>query len=406
LPVGTAFHNRTFALCHSLNYREWSGFYTVSSYEVHHEHEYNAIRNAAALIDITPLYKYIVQGRDATKLVNRVITRDINKVKQGQVIYCCWCDEQGKVIDDGTITRLEENKYRWTAADPSLRWFRQNGLNMDVQIEDVSERVAALALQGPTSGKLLKSVAEAGVSQIDIANLKYFRMTSGKIAGVPVDISRTGYTGDLGYEIWVPMNDSRDAVKVWDALMDVGRRFDIHPAGMLALDVARIEAGLLLIEVDYLSSKKALIPEQKYSPYELGFGKMVHLEKENFVGKAALLQQQKSGVARQLVGLEMDWVEIEERYEKFGLTPAAPAQASRVHVPVYLGSRQVGKATSTTWSPLLKKMIALASVDTAHSAPGTKLQMEITIEAVRQKVAAKVAKLPFFNPERKTKTPV
>ena len=295
MPVGTAFHDRTFALCHSLNYREWSGFYTVSSYEVHHEHEYNAIRNAAALIDISPLYKYIVEGKDATKLVNRVITRDINKVKPGQVIYCCWCDEQGKVIDDGTITRLAENKYRWTAADPSLRWFRQNGLNMDVQIEDISEKVAALALQGPTSGKLLKSVAEA-----DVANLKYFRMTSGKIAGVPVDISRTGYTGDLGYEIWVPMNDSRDAVKVWDALMDAGRRFDIHPAGMLALDVARIEAGLLLIEVDYISSKKALIPEQKYSPYELGFGKMVHLDKENFVGKAALLQQQKNGVARQL----------------------------------------------------------------------------------------------------------
>jgi aminomethyltransferase len=398
LPIGTAFHQRTFALCQSLNYREWSGYYTVSSYEVHHEHEYNAIRNAAALIDITPLYKYMVEGKDATRLVNRVITRDINKVKPGQVIYCCWCDEQGKVIDDGTITRLEENKYRWTAADPSLRWFHQNGLNMDVRIEDVSEKVAALALQGPTSGRLLKSVAEA-----DIANLKYFRVTSGKIAGVPVDISRTGYTGDLGYEIWVSWND---AVTVWDALMERGRQFDIHAAGMLALDVARIEAGLLLIEVDYVSSKKALIPEQKYSPFELGFGKMVHLEKENFVGKAALASQQQAGVSRQLVGLEMDWVEIEERYEKFGLTPAAPAQASRVHVPVYVGNRQAGKATSTTWSPLLKKMIALASVETQHSRPGTKLQMEITIEAVRQKVTATVVKLPFFSPERKTKVPV
>src|SRR4029077_16855744 len=205
--------------------------------------------------------------------------------------------------------------------------------------------------------------------------------------GVSVDISRTGYTGDLGYEIWVPW---QDAVKVWDALMAKGKQFDIHAAGMLALDVARIEAGLLLIEVDYISSKKALIPEQKYSRYELGFGKMVHLDKENFVGKAALVQQSKArqqhnGVGRQLVGLEMDWVEIEERYEKFGLTPAAPAQASRVHVPVYVGGKQVGKATSTTWSPLLKKMIALASVETAHSQPGTKLQMEITIEAVRQK---------------------
>ncbi len=398
MPVGTALHERTFALCTSLNYREWSGYYTVSSYEVHHEHEYNAIRNAAALIDISPLYKYLITGKDATRLVNRVITRDINKVKPGQVIYCCWCDEQGMVIDDGTITRLEKNKYRWTAADPSLRWFHQNGLNMDVQIEDISESVAALALQGPTSGRLLKSVAEA-----DIANLKYFRVTSGKIAGVPVDISRTGYTGDLGYEIWVPWDQ---AVKVWDALMEAGRQFDIHAAGMLALDVARIEAGLLLIEVDYISSKKALIPSQKYSPYELGFGRMVHLEKENFVGKSALERQQKNGVPRQLVGLELDWTEVEARYEKVGLTPAAPSQASRVHVPVYLHGRQVGKATSTTWSPLLKKMIALASIDTAHSQPGTKLQMEITIEAVRQKVTATVVKLPFFNPERKTKTPV
>ena len=398
MPVGTAFHERTFALCSSLNYREWSGYYTVSVYEIHHEHEYNAIRNAAALIDITPLYKYLVSGKDATKLVNRVITRDINKVKVGQVIYCCWCDEQGKVIDDGTITRLEENKYRWTAADPSLRWFRQNGLNMDVQIADISEEVAALALQGPTSGKLVKAAADA-----DIANLKYFRVTHGKIAGIPVDISRTGYTGDLGYEIWAPW---RDAVKVWDALMETGKRFDIHAAGMLALDVARIEAGLLLIEVDYISSKKALIHSQKYSPYELGFGRMVHLDKENFVGRSALAQDQKRGVARQLVGLEIDWTEVEARYEKFGLTPAAPSQASRVHVPVYIGDRQVGKATSTTWSPLLKKMIALASVETAHSQVGTKLQMEITIEAVRQRVTAKIVKLPFFSPERKTAVPV
>jgi len=398
VPIGTAFHERTFPLCHSLNYREWSGYYTVSVYEVHHEHEYNAIRNAAALIDISPLYKYLVTGKDATKLVNRVITRDIRKVSVGQVIYCCWCDEQGKVIDDGTITRLDENKYRWTAADPSLRWFRQNGINMDVQIEDISEKAAALALQGPTSGKLLKSVAEA-----DIANLKYFRVTHGKIAGVPVDISRTGYTGDLGYEIWVPWNE---AVKVWDAVMEFGKRFDIHAAGMLALDVARVEAGLLLIEVDYTSSKKALIPSQKYSPYELGFGKMVHLNKENFVGKAALEQDQKQGVARQFVGLEIDWTEVEARYETFGLTPAAPSQASRVAVPVYCGEKQVGKATSTTWSPVLKKMIALASIETSHAKLGTRLQMEITIEAIRQRVTAKIVKMPFFNPARKTAVPV
>ena len=398
MPVGTAFHQRTLALCHSLSYREWSGYYTVSVYEVHHEHEYNAIRNASALIDITPLYKYLVTGRDATKLVNRVITRDINKVAVNQVIYCCWCDEHGKVIDDGTITRLAENTYRWTAADPSLRWFRQNGLNMDVQVEDVSEKIAALALQGPTSGNLLKAVADA-----DIANLKYFRVTQGKIAGAAVHISRTGYTGDLGYEIWVPWND---ALKVWDALVEKGKAFDLHAAGMLALDVARIEAGLLLIEVDYISSKKALIPSQKYSPYELNFGRMVHLEKENFIGKSALVKDQKNGVARQLVGLEVNWPEVEAHYDRFGLAPQAPSQASRVHVPVYVNGKQVGKATSTTWSPLLKKMISLGSLQTEYSKPGTRVEMEITIESVRLKVGATVVKTPFFSPSRKTAVPV
>jgi len=402
LPIGTAFHERTFALCQSLNYREWSGYYTVSVYEVHHEHEYNAIRNACALIDISPLYKYLITGKDATKLVNRVITRDVDKVAVGQVIYACWCDEDGKVIDDGTVTRLEENKYRWTAADPSLRWFRQNGLNMDVEIEDISEQTAALALQGPTSAKLLKTVADA-----DIANLKYFRKTSGTIAGVPVDISRTGYTGDLGYEIWIPLsNGGSDGLKVWDALMEKGKQFDIHAAGMLALDVSRVEAGLLLIEVDYTSSKKALIPSQKCSPYELGFGKMVHLEKENFIGKRALARENKQGVARQLVGLEVDWVEVEEQFDKFGLSPAAPSQASRVAVPVYSGDKHIGKATTTAFSPLLKKLIALASVGTEYSKPGTKLQMELTIEAQRKQTTATVVPLPFFNPKRKTATPV
>jgi len=267
-----------------------------------------------------------------------------------------------------------------------------------VQIEDISEKVAALALQGPTSAKLLKTVADA-----DIANLKYFRVTRGKIAGIPVDISRTGYTGDLGYEIWIPWND---ALKVWDAVAEKGKQFDLHAAGMLALDVARVEAGLLLIEVDYLSSKKALIPSQKYSPYELGFAKMVHLEKENFIGKRALERDAKNGVPRQLAGLEVDWTDVEQLYERYGLTPAAPAQASRVAVPVYSGDKQVGKATTTSWSPTLKKMISLASLETEYSKAGTQLQMEITIEAIRLKTNVKVTTLPFFNPARKTATPV
>jgi aminomethyltransferase len=398
VPVGTAFHERTLALCESLNYREWSGYYTVSVYEMHHEHEYNAIRNSAALIDISPLFKYRVTGKDATKFVNRVISRDVNKVSIDQVIYCCWCDPDGKVIDDGTITRLAETEYRWTAADPSLRWFQQNALGLNVRIEDISEQVAALALQGPTSGRLLNTVAEA-----DITNLKYFRVTHGTIAGVPVDISRTGYTGDLGFEIWMPW---KNAVKVWDELNSKGKAFDIHPAGMIALDIARIEAGLILIEVDYTSSKKALIDAQKFSPAEIGLGKLVDLKKETFVGREALQREAKKGPDRALVGLEINWNEVESLYDKVGMAPQVPSMASRTAVPVYRGGRVVGKATSTTWSPTLKKMIALACVSRENSTVGTTLSMEITVEAVRHAVSAKIVPLPFFNPPRKTAVPV
>ncbi len=399
MPIGTAFHERTFPLCESLNYREWSGYYAVSSYEPHHEHEYNAIRNAAALIDISPLFKYRVTGPDATRLVDRIITRDMHKVSVGQVIYTPWCDEHGKVIDDGTVSRLEENAYRWTAADPSLRWFTQNASGMDVAIEDISETVAALALQGPTSGRLLKSL----VKDADIENLKYFRVTGGTIAGVPVEISRTGYTGDLGYEIWVL---SEHAVRVWDALMAAGRAFDIHPAGMLALDVARVEAGLLLIEVDFNSCKKALIDEQRYSPFEMGLGRLVHTSKNRFIGQAALITEQKRGHAREIVGLEIDWPEVEQLYETAGLPPAVSPITSRVAVPVFNGGTQIGKATSSTWSPTLKKMIALATLKREHTKLGTQLQFEVTVEARRHRVRATVVKMPFFNPKRKTAIPV
>ena len=398
MPIGTAVHERTFPLCESLNYREWSGYYAVSAYEAHHDHEYNAIRQAAALIDISPLYKYRVSGKDATRLVDRIVTRDCRKVSVGSVIYTPWCDEHGQTIDDGTVSRLEENVWRWTAADPSLRWFRQNAVGLDVQIEDISEQVAALALQGPTSGRLLRAVADA-----DVENLKYFKVTSGKIAGVPVDISRTGYTGDLGYEVWMPWND---AVRVWDELMGKGKAFDVHAAGMLALDVSRIEAGLLLIDVDFNGSKKALIPSQRYTPLEMGLGRLVALDKGRFVGQNSLREESRRGPAREIVGLELEWDAIEAVYEKLSLAPQIPAAASRVAVPVYDGGDWVGKATSTTWSPTLKKMIALATIRAGHNAIGTRLEMEYTVEAVRHRVPASVVKIPFFNPPRKTATPV
>jgi aminomethyltransferase len=397
VPVGTPFHERTFPLCESLNYREWSGYYTVSAYETHHEHEYNAIRNAAALIDISPLFKYIVSGRDASRLVDRVITRNVFAMAVGQVFYTPWCDEEGMVIDDGTVARLGEQRFRWTAADPNLRWLTQNAAGMDVTIEDVSERIAALALQGPMSARVLRACAQA-----DIDGLRYFHVTSGEIAGVTVDISRTGYTGDLGYEIWM---DSDRALDVWDALMRAGQAFDLKPAGMLALDVARVEAGLLLIDVDFTGSRKAMVPAQKYTPYQMGLERLVNPQKAPFIGRDALVRERERGVPRMVVGLEVDWLDVEALYEREGLAPIAPAAAARVAVPVMRGTRQVGRATTTAWSPTLKQLIALATIDAPHFDEGTQLRMEVTVEGTRHFVGATVVRTPFFSPSRKTETP-
>jgi aminomethyltransferase len=399
VPIGTAVHDRTLALCESLNYREWSGYFAVSSYEVHFHHEYNAIRNASALIDISPLFKYVVRGKDARRLIDRVVTRDMSRVEVGQMIYTPWCDEHGRIIDDGTVARLDDDVYRWTAADPTLRWIRENASGLDVEVEDVSTRTAALALQGPTSAAILALAADA-----DIAALKYFRVARATIGGVPVEISRNGYTGDLGYEIWMPWEA---ALQVWDALMHTGRAYDLRAAGMLALDVARIEAGLLLIEVDYVSSRRATLEAQMSTPDELGWERLVSLDKaEPFVGRKALRElRRRGGPSKRLVGLELDWSDVERAHERFGLTPSVPAAASRQSVPVFRGERQIGKATSTTWSPTLKKMIALASVETPLAAPGTLLMMEVTVEAHRLKAGARVVPLPFFNPPRKTAVP-
>jgi aminomethyltransferase len=394
MPIGTCFHTRTAALCESMSWRDWAGYFAVSTYEVHHEREYNAIRNAAALIDVSPLFKYRVTGRDATRLVDRVVTRDVLKMKPGQVAYTHWCDGRGKVIDDGTVSRLEEDVYRWTAAEPNLRWIHMNSHGLQVRVEDLTERLGALALQGPTSRSILESCLDDG----DISHLKYFRVMPARLAGIPVEISRTGYTGDLGYEIWVAWEKGE---ALWDALMAAGRPYDITPTGMLALDVARIEAGLILLDVDYVSSRKALIPAQQYSPYEIGLGRLVHLNKAPFIGQQALRAEARTGSARQLVGLEVDWDALERLHEEAGLPPQLPLTASRVSVPVFKGGRQVGRASSSTWSPTLKKMIALATIGSEHAQAGGHLEMEFTVNHERKHVGVTVRALPFFDPPRK-----
>jgi aminomethyltransferase len=263
-----------------------------------------------------------------------------------------------------------------------------------VAIEDVTEQVAALALQGPRS----RAVLEALTGE-DWGDLRYFGRRAARGAGLEFDVSRTGYTGDLGYELWVA---SEDAVALWDAVMEAGEPHGARAAGMLALDVVRLEAGLILLEVDYTSSRHAVIPEQAYSPFEISLGWMVDLAKGDFVGKRALVEEQRrGGPPRRLVGLELDWDHLERAYQEQDLPPAVPSATSRTHVPVYARGQQVGRATSTGWSPTLKKALALASVEAAYERPGTPLELEWTVEARRGRVAARVAKLPFLDLERK-----
>jgi len=325
--------------------------------------------------------------------LDRVVTRDVTKCKVGQVLYTPWCDARGKVIDDGTVSRLEETLFRMTAADPTMRWLHLNATGLDVTVEDVSERTAALSLQGPNARAILELASGQALTA-----LKYFRLTAGKIRGVPVTISRTGYTGDLGYEVWV---EAARALAVWDALIEVGTPYGITPAGMLALDLARNEAGLLLIEVDYVSAHHALIDAQTSTPFELSLGWTVALDKDRFNGHDALVAEHERGPAWRFMGLEVDWDSLERLYADVGLPPKLPTTAWRASVPIYVGSIQVGYATSGCWSPLLKRYIALAHLEGACGDPGTVVDMEVTVEHRRRHATATVRSLPFFNPDRK-----
>ena len=398
MSVGTAFHPRTAPLNRKMQWREWAGYFASSVYADFHDIEYNAIREAAAVIDVSPLYKYRLTGPDVIHLADRVITRDATKLKVGQVYYTPWCDEHGKVIDDGTVHRVDEHELRWTAADPQYRWLTMNAAGLDVEIEDVTESVAALALQGPFS----RAVLEAATRQ-DFGDLRYFRRRPAKVrAGrrsISIDVSRTGYTGDLGYELWIP---AADAEAVWDAVLAAGKAYAIRPAGMLALDVTRLEAGLILLEVDYTSARHAMNPEQNYSPFEIGLGRLVSFDKADYVGKRALhAEQAKGGPARRLVGLILDWYDIERLYDEQGLPPSISPTVDRSAVPVYGDGRQVGKATSHGWSPILKQAIALASVSPRHERVGTRVQVEWTVEGRRGRVNARVVELPFLDLARK-----
>jgi aminomethyltransferase len=381
-------------LCESHEWRDWSGYLAASLYEHLHDREYYAIRNAAALIDVSPLFKYEARGPDAQRFVNRVMTRDLSRCAVGQVMYTPWCDDAGKVIDDGTVARLADDHFRITSADPNLAWFQDCAYGLNVELSDVSTSLAALALQGPNSRRILQEVLRGP----NLEGLKYYHLASTRAGGIPLTVSRTGYTGDLGYEIWV---EPTNALDLWDLLIEHGTGFGIAPAGMLALDIARIEAGLIMIQIDYISTRHALIPDQKSSPFEIGLAWAVDLGKGDFIGRKALQAEKASGSKWELVGVEVDWSSLEAQYARFALTPRVAGRASRAAVPVYKAGRQVGQMTSHTFSPLLKKYIGIATIERQYAGIGDRVGVEVTVEYTRQKADARLVKTPFYNPPRK-----
>ncbi len=391
------FFERTSKLNESQEWRRWSGYLAATNYELTHENEYFAIRTKAALLDITPLYKYIIEGPEAQGFLDRLVTRNIYICKVGQVMYTPWCDEYGKVIDDGTVQRLSEHKFRITSAEPNLEWLQYNATGMDLTISDDSVTTAALALQGPNSRVILNTTANDSLD-----SLKFFWMMDTKFGDIPVSISRTGYTGDLGFEIWL---DPKDALSVWDLLLEKGKPYGITPTGLQALDIARIEAGLILLDVDYISSRHAIIETRKSSPYELGLGWTVKMQKKDFIGKQALQREVAGGSEWEFMGIEIQWSELENHYRNVGLAPGLPSTAWRTSTPLYYNQEQVGYATSGAWSPILKRYIALAHIKSPFAKEGTVLDFELKVEHYRKLTPAQIVKTPFFDPERKRSCP-
>jgi aminomethyltransferase len=394
MPIPGPLHSRTAALCQTQEWRDWAGYLSAITYQPSHEVEYFAVRNAAGLIDVSPLYKYEVTGPDALRLVNRVMTRDIAKCRIGQVMYSPWCDEDGKVIDDGTISRLGELHFRFTAADPSLRWYQDVGFGMDAEVRDVSTELAALALQGPNSRAILKQI----FPEVDLDGLRYYHLVLTEWNSNPITITRTGYTGDLGFELWIAADQ---APKLWDRVSEVGTNHGQMPVGLAALDILRVEAGLLLLEVDYTSAPFARIPQQQSSPFEIGLGWAVALDKADFIGRDALIAERRRGSNRSFVGLEINWVDLERLFGRMNLPPQVAGRASRTPVPLYAHGKHIGQATSMVFSPILKKYVALATVQSRYAEIGQELEFEITVEYERKRATARVSKLPFYDPPHK-----
>ena len=392
-PMGTPFHARTSAACETTCWFSWPPYHVVDIY-TDFQQELRAMRTAATLNEMSPLSKIRVSGRDAPRLVHRLITRDAIAQQVGQVLYAPWCNQDGKVVGDGLVLRLDETTYMFVAG-PSDQWFTSNAAGLDVQIEDISPTIGILALQGPRSRDVLE-----GASGEDWSQLPFSRLRRTEIGGVEVDVIRQGFTGELGYELWVAADG---AVAMWDALVEAGEPHGLRPAGEYAIDIARVEAGLLIIGSDYMGAGPdpfnvhfAETDQRPSSPFELRLGRLVDFTKDDFVGKRPLLEEQAAGgPPRRMVGLELDWRALVNFQLELGMMMEILPRVRTSPLPVMWNDRGIGLATSITWGPTVGKLIGLGHIEKAYEQSGTPLSVCLSMGDEQIMIDARVVDLPF-----------
>jgi aminomethyltransferase len=392
------FHERTSAANETGLWAHWSGYLSAAKYQISEKFEYFAIRNSAGLFDSSPLFKYRIHGPDAERFLAGVLARDIRACPVGHGQYTIWCDDRGYVVEDGVVFRNATDDYLLTAAEPNFAYFAALAGGHEIEIEDVSEQFGVLAVQGPSSRAVLAGLDPA------VEKLGYFGLTEAKIGRVPVTVSRTGYTGDLGYEIWMA---AEDAVAVWDAVVEASQGRGVVPFGLTALSMARIEAGLLLLDVDFQSSRFAWTDAHRSTPIELGLGWMFRDLATNdraFLGREAIAREIADRTSRwKLTGLVLDWREYDRHFDAAGLIP--PKDHTPIEEEYYIYDddlKQLGYATSLMYSPMLQRHIALARVPLALTAPGSRVKLELAVSHRYEYFDAHVTRLPLYNPDRRT----
>ena len=394
----TPLHPRLAELSQTQAWGNWAGYLSAIRFDLSSKHEYFGVRNAAGVFDTSPLHKYWIRGRDAERFCSYVFARDIRPLKPGRAQYTIWCDDAGFVMEDGVIFRYSSDEFLLTAAEPNLGYLRQLARPFDVEVIDCSEDYASMAIQGPRSRAILESLTP------DIADLRYFGFAETKIADSPVTVSRTGFSGDLGYELLIP---AADALRVFDAIMDAGRPHGLRPYGEEALGMTRIEAGLPLIGVEFNSSRYAYNDEERFTPDELGLGwllKGIDDPTRPFIGRDAIIRERLEGTSRwRTVGITVSWQDYYDLYDSHGLLAVPDEIPVGWETMIYNDrDKRIGYATSFMYSPVLQRHIGIARLKPKYAEPGTEVFIEQTVNHEYINVRATVTTLPFYNPERKT----